>query len=187
MTSHAEQDDATLASLARSGELRAFDELARRHQPGLMRFVRRRFPGSEAEDVCQEALVKAYRRLNQYRAKYAFKSWLYSIAYHEIIDRCRQRERQTRPLRESLAQLDPTEAAMAADQKATLWSIAERVLTESQYTALWLVYAEQLTAGETARVMKRSTISVKVMVHRARKVLALHLDRESYVDSRSLE
>ena len=74
---------------------------------------------------------------------------------------------------------------MAADQKATLWSIAEQILTAQQYTALWLVYAEQMTAKETARVMKRSTISVKVMIHRARKELALHLDQESFADSRS--
>lgn len=185
MLTHAEKDDATLARLAKSGELRAFDELARRYQSPLIRFIHRRVRGSDAEDVAQETFVKAYRSLHQYRPGRAFKSWLFAIAYHEMIDRHRRRDLKYEPADEFIIRDDPSSEADRADRKTSLWSIAKRVLNDEQFTAVWLFYAEQLPAGEVATIMGRSWVSVKVLLHRARGVLARHLKEASFLDPSS--
>ena len=60
-----------------------------------------------------------------------------------------------------------------------LWETAERILSESQRTVLWLRYAEELSNRDIARVLGRSQISVRVTLFRAREALAAHeqLDR----------
>ena len=55
-----------------------------------------------------------------------------------------------------------------------IWETADRILTDSQRTVLWLRYAEELSNGEIARVLGRSQISVRVTLFRAREALAAH-------------
>ena len=49
------------------------------------------------------------------------------------------------------------------------------MLTDAQFTAMWLRYGEDLSAVEAARVMRRSRIGVRVLLHRARTRLAAEL------------
>jgi len=183
MSGFSEHDDTTLARLALAGELAAFDELARRYQSPLLRFVSRRLPDSDAEDVVQETLVKAYTRLGQYRPSYAFKNWVFAIAYHETIDHLR---RPRKPVNAVLGEIpidaDPGREAEVAERNASLWSIARSELSDDAFTAVWLFYVEDMTAADIALVQRRSWISVKVMLHRARAKLADCLNAESMLD-----
>ena len=67
----------------------------------------------------------------------------------------------------------PEERVGREEEGRELWEVAKAVLTEEQFGAVWLYYVEEMTAGEVARVLGRSWVGVKTMLHRARKRLGL--------------
>lgn len=72
--------DQKLVELAQKGDSRAFDTLVSKYQRKLGRLVMRLVKDSaEAEDVVQEAFIKAYRALPTFRGESAFYTWLYRI------------------------------------------------------------------------------------------------------------
>jgi RNA polymerase sigma-70 factor (ECF subfamily) len=77
-------DDLDLVEKAKAGDLEAFETLVTRHQHRLVGFVRLMMstaPDREAaEDVAQEAFLRAYRALGQFRGQSTFRTWLYQIA-----------------------------------------------------------------------------------------------------------
>ncbi|MGR0161952.1 RNA polymerase sigma factor [Paenarthrobacter nitroguajacolicus] len=84
--------DALLAGRAADGDTAAFEALARRHGP-LMRATARRLTGSlaDADDVVQEALVQAWKQLDNLRDPAAVKGWLLRIVGSRSIDHLRKR------------------------------------------------------------------------------------------------
>jgi len=79
-----DDDLAVLASTA--GDASAFGELVRRHQ-GVVRGFLRRLTGdaAQADDLAQEAFIKAFTKINAYKGPGRFKSWMLSIAYREFL------------------------------------------------------------------------------------------------------
>src|SRR5947208_17198259 len=77
----ADVSDLSLVRRVQSGDKGAFDALVRKYQHKLVKLVMRyvRNP-AEAEDIAQEAFIKAYRALPQFRGDSAFYTWLYRIA-----------------------------------------------------------------------------------------------------------
>jgi RNA polymerase sigma-70 factor (ECF subfamily) len=77
-------DDRDLVDKAKAGDLDAFGALVNRHQHRLVNFVRLMVSSAPdrdaAEDVAQEAFLRAYRALGQFRGQSTFKTWLYQIA-----------------------------------------------------------------------------------------------------------
>jgi RNA polymerase sigma-70 factor (ECF subfamily) len=73
--------DRPLVEAAASGDIAAFESLVRRHQTRLVGYLRG-LTGSEsdAEDLAQEAFLRAYRSLKGFRGSSAFRTWLYQIA-----------------------------------------------------------------------------------------------------------
>jgi RNA polymerase sigma-70 factor (ECF subfamily) len=76
-------DDATLIGSVRAGDTDAYAVLVRRHAPIAMRTAVLLGAGSDAEDVVQEALVKAYRSLDSFRLDRPFRPWLLRIVANE--------------------------------------------------------------------------------------------------------
>lgn len=84
-------EDPGLVERARQGDRRAFRALFDRHGRDAYQLARRIVGGHEdAEDVVQEALLKAYRNLDRFRGGSKFSTWLYRIVYNEAIDRVRR-------------------------------------------------------------------------------------------------
>jgi RNA polymerase sigma factor (sigma-70 family) len=85
-----EPDDAALTEGARTGDTEAYEELVRRYQQVAFRtafLIVRSAP--DAEDVTQEAFVKAYRALDRFRAGAPFRPWMLSIVANEARNRRR--------------------------------------------------------------------------------------------------
>ena len=177
--------DEDLARDARAGSVASFEELARRVQAPLVAFLERRFPSRrDAEDVAQDALVQSWRALGTYREGMRWRTWLFTIAYRMAVSRGRgERMSDAMPVGEEQrdATAGPRELLERRERGQRVWATARAVLTEEQVSALWLFYVEELTAMEVARVLGRSWVSVKTMLHRARKKLEPHLAGE--VDS----
>ncbi|HPD13779.1 MAG TPA: sigma-70 family RNA polymerase sigma factor [Planctomycetota bacterium] len=83
--------DEVLVAQAQRGDRAAFGLLVERHQNalfnGLCRMVNQR---EDAEDLAQEAFVKAFRGLGSFEGRSSFYTWLYSIAYHLVISHRRK-------------------------------------------------------------------------------------------------
>ena len=173
-----------LVSRAQRGSLPCFAELVKRFEGRLFNFlVRRTATTHDAEDLAQDTFVRAWQRIDQYDPRWQFSTWLFTIAQRLAITQGRRRQREVGwPDGREVVTVehdDPGRAVADRELCGLLWETAERILTESQRTVLWLRYAEELSNRDIARVLGRSQISVRVTLFRAREALAAHeqLDR----------
>src|SRR5438094_7095790 len=129
-----EWSDETAVARARTGDANAFRVLVERHSRPLFRLAFR-MTGNEqdAEDVVQETLLRAYRRLENFDERASFRTWIYRIAVNCSLDVVRARKRRSEnsgpadpekdPM-QSRAARDPTPDRMAMSEQAR-WRIAE--------------------------------------------------------------
>jgi len=95
-----DSESSDILARARSGDDRAFAELVAPHERALFRHCYRMLgSGSDAEEAVQDALERAWRRLDTYDGSGVFGAWLYRIASNGCIDRLRTRKRRANPLR----------------------------------------------------------------------------------------
>ena len=91
------QHDARLAQQAAAGCEEPFARLARRHQLGVRHYVHRlarRTGQGDADDVVQEAFLKAWQRIGDYDSHWAFSTWLFTIARRAWLNQERARQRR---------------------------------------------------------------------------------------------
>ena len=161
--------DKELAQAAARSGLGAFDEIVQRYCQQLTTFALAKTANMEdAEDIVQETFLRAYQNIKSFDSKYALKNWLFTIAYRLIVSGYRKK----RPQRLS----DQAAAQLAVDQpdpqeNQWIWEAAGKMGVDA-FTALWLRYNQDMTISEIANVMKKTEITVRVLLHRSRKRLA---------------
>ncbi len=170
--------DEELAREAQSGSLECFEELVRRYETRLYRFLARLCRNdADGADLTQETLVTAYTKLGSYDPSQSFATWLFIIARRKCIDHLRtQRPVDEKALPESMDEDSPAELAARRDEQSDLWQRARAVLSEVQFQAVWLKYVEELNVAEIANVLRRTQTHVKVILFRARTALAAAMD-----------
>ncbi|HVY17842.1 MAG TPA: sigma-70 family RNA polymerase sigma factor [Rhodopila sp.] len=171
---YAEAADEALVSWSADGDGRAFDEIVRRHGPFALRLAARIAPDRlAAEDIVQEAMVRAWRQSGRFDPKRArFRTWLYRIVVNLCIDRRRRVEPDALP--DAFDAADPGAAAdeiLAAEERGVALAAALRVLPARQRAAMTLVYDEGLSGAEAARVLGLSAKAVERLLARARAAL----------------
>ena len=164
--------DGELVRRAAEGSGEAFDSLVLRYQDrvyGLaLRLTRR---PEEAEDVAQEAFLKAYRALPSFRGRSAFYTWLFRITFNAAHSRLRSLGRLRARETASPTEPDPASSVETSDS-------AERVrravdaLDEANRAVVVLREIEGLSYEEIAEVTGASRAAVKSRLHRARTELA---------------
>jgi RNA polymerase sigma-70 factor (ECF subfamily) len=158
----------------------AYEELMRRYQRTLFN-VCARYLGNErdADDVCQEVMLKVLHGLRQFEGKAKFKTWLYSITYNECITQYRKEKRKRRLL--DALSLDPQEeetpeldAAQITD-KASLdrWLVH---VNQVDREILVLRFVAELEFQEIADIMRMGLSATKMRYKRALEKLRSHLD-----------
>jgi RNA polymerase sigma-70 factor, ECF subfamily len=170
--------DEELARQTKAGSLAAFEELLQRYERRIYAFVLQACRNSaDAAEVTQETFVKAFRHIGLYNPRYAFRTWLFTIARRKCIDH----HRAAPPPSDSAVPdradgSDPAEVLAAQEDKDSLWALARRVLPPAQFQALWFSYAVEMKVEEIARVLGRTRTHVKVMLFRARRTLRRAID-----------
>jgi RNA polymerase sigma-70 factor (ECF subfamily) len=167
------------------GDTAAFELLMRRHNQKLYRVARAILrEDGEAEDVMQDAYVRAYEHLDQFAGRAKFSTWLTRIAVHEALARLRRRNR-TDAL-ESIIETtgetmtfashapNPEQEAVEA-QNRSLLEAAILELPDGYRTVLMLRDIEELDTAETAEILGLTEENVKVRLHRARTLLRREL------------
>ena len=191
-----EQSDLELVRRAQRNERGAFDLLVLRYQHKVIKLVARRLrEQTEAEDVAQEAFVKAYRALASYPAErirgLALRPWLYRITLNTARNRFRGKKLRTVSLDHPIAPgSDATWEAPDSPEKRPDRRYEKRrerqdiagvmaALPERYRAALQLRYVEGLRLEEVATVLGQPLGTVKSNVHRGINAL-----REALSESR---
>jgi RNA polymerase sigma-70 factor (ECF subfamily) len=116
-------------------------------------------------------------KIGQFDPARSFLTWLFTIARHKWIDRCRvARPPATEPPPEQADLDDPATLLIRCEEGRNLWAVARQILPDLQFQALWLKYAEDLSVRDVARVLRRTQTHVKVLLFRARIALGRELD-----------
>ncbi len=182
----ADDSEETLAGLARAGCRASFERLAERVRPRLVYVLQRRTrTHADAEDAAQQSLLRAWEQLQRYEPSRRFMPWLLTIALRLAVDQSRQQRRRV-GLVQTLGGMTPRShdtrpdhGLLERERCNDVWGAAQRVLSEPQWTALWLHYGESMSPGEVAKAMGRTTVATRVLLHRARQTLKPHLLRWS--------
>lgn len=162
--------DEALVELARAGDVegrRAFDELVRRHQRWLVRLLT--FvcgSGAAAEDVAQDAFVRAYERLPRARIV-SFRAWLRTLATRLAYNA--RRDASTRRKYQDSAPPPPPRTGLEerTDTKAVVLSLLDD-LPYAYREILVLRYVEEMEMGDIAELLELGTSAAKMRLKRAR-------------------
>ena len=177
--------DGEVVRRVRAGQTDLFEILMRRYNQRVYRLSRAVLRSdAEAQDVVQEAWVRAYEHLDQFEGRAEFSTWLCRIAIHEAWARMRRSRRyetiEPRPTGEDRemkeASVDPNpEGAAYGREVGLLVQEAVDALPEGYRTVFVLRQIEELSTAETAECLELSEETVKTRLHRARSALRQQL------------
>ena len=156
----------------------AFEELVHRYEHRIYAFVMQYCHNdADAHEITQDAFVRAFQAIGRFVPRGGFGPWLFTIARRKCIDRYRATVRVAAddPLPEVPDQDDPSVLLARQEERQQLWALARKCLGETQFQALWLRYAEDMSVAEIARVLSKTTVHVKVLLFRARQALGREL------------
>lgn len=167
---------------AQAGDQAAFTQLVLAHQRFVYNLALRSVGDpQEAEDLAQEAFVRAWLGLPRFRRQARFRTWLYRIVINLCYDRLpRLRRELAMPIMEEddqgsgdwplTAQDHPQEEVLSAERKAVLQREVDR-LPEAQRLLITLRYQMDLAYDEIAEVLEMPVGTVKTGLHRAHRQL----------------
>jgi RNA polymerase sigma-70 factor (ECF subfamily) len=168
---------------ARAGDTDAFRKLVERHKDRAYGLAFRMLGSApEAEEAAQDAFLRAWRALPQFRGESAFSTWLHRIVVRRALDR--QAVLKSRRAREApLEEAGPDVLAASGPAGETgLRRKLDRLLESLsgvQRTVVLLYYYEDRSVEEVARILEIPEGSVKTHLHRARALLrAAWLEQE---------
>ncbi len=174
-------DDDRLAARARTGDRAAFGELVRRHQAAALR-VAAVISGSteEANDIVQDAMVKAHRHLASHRGGGTVRSWMLRIVANEaknhVRGRARRRRRDDRHAARELRFADGVDTdAIAAVERRELAAALARLRPDDR-AVLGCRFVADLSERETADVLGLAVGTVKSRTSRALDRLRAELE-----------
>jgi RNA polymerase sigma-70 factor (ECF subfamily) len=183
--------DEVLVRAAQDGDGRAFRAILTKYNRRLYRIARGILRNdTDAEDAVQEAYVNAFTHLATFRGDSSLSTWLSRIVMNEALGRLRTR----RPMAEFVEVETPSQAAeiiqfpntVRTDPERTmaqreLLRLVERVtdeLPDAYRTVFVTRVIEGMSVEDTAELLGIRIETVKTRLHRARKLVREHLDRE---------
>ena len=179
------KDDHALVAEAKAGSYAAFEELVNRYEQKIYRLGANITGNSEdAEDVLQEAFLKAFQHLPDFRADSRFYTWLVRIAVNEALMKLRKRRSdRSVPVEDHLdedGEIVPREFAdwkpnpeqqFAQAEIEMILRNAAQALPSAYRTVFLLRDVEDLSTAETAEVLGLTEGTVKARLFRARLML----------------
>jgi RNA polymerase sigma-70 factor (ECF subfamily) len=185
-------DEGQLVTRARAGDAQAFTELVNRYERKIYRLAKHITQNDEdAEDVLQDAFLKAYEHLDTFQGNSKFYTWIVRIAVNEALMRLRKRKSdRTVPLdepidtgeetvtREIAVWEDNPEQQYSREEMHDILDQAVESLKPDFRTVFALRDIEELSTEETAEALGISIPAVKSRLLRARLALRERLTRQ---------
>lgn len=180
--------DQVLVERVQKGDKSAFDVLVRKYQHKIVKLISRYVhDSSEAQDVAQEAFIKAYRALPRFRGDSAFYTWLYRIAIntaknHLVSEGRRPVDQQVDlqdpeqyDMQARLRDVDTPEGLTLTDEIRRTVEQAIEQLPDELRTAIVLRELEGLSYEEIAQAMDCPVGTVRSRIFRAREAIGNRL------------
>jgi RNA polymerase sigma-70 factor (ECF subfamily) len=166
-----------------NGNTSAFAYLVERYQDMVFTIAMKILQNREdAEEIAQDAFVKAYNNLGSFRKESRFSTWLYRIAYNEAISKTRLKKLPEIELKEEITRSLPEDEIEEEvkgldryEQKRAV-NLIMKNLPEGDQLLIRLYYNEGMRVSEIGEVMGMSESNVKVRLHRLRKKIYKELD-----------
>ena len=176
--------DAQLVRRAARGELSAFEQLVELHRDVVVRVAARIVGSQDAEDVSQDAFLRAFHRLGDFRGDAPFRSWLLRITHNAALDHLARRRAEpvapeTFDTSEESPQRPPAERLEVRERIDRL-ERKLRGLSPQHRVVLVLRDAEGLSYEEIADITSTPLGSVKGRLYRARREFIDMLRANSY-------
>lgn len=181
--------DQALVERVQKGDKTAFELLVAKYHRKIIRLVSRLVRDhAEVEDVTQEAFIKAYRALSQFRGESAFYTWLYRIAVNTAKNHlatqgrraptsteANAEEAETFAEADQLRDINTPESMLMSKQIAQTVNMAMEALPDELRTAITLREVEGLSYEEIADAMGCPIGTVRSRIFRAREAIASQL------------
>ncbi len=182
-------DEAVLVRQARHGDLGAYDELVRRYQERIYATVYHMTANHEdANDLAQEAFIKAFRALKSFKGGSSFYTWVYRIAVNKTINFLKQRKHRSQLSLNDLdlnAEHDPDLVALISEKtprrEINLSELQEKLneamqkLSEPHRLVVTLHDVQGLSHEDIAKIMECNIGTVRSRLFYARQQLQAHL------------
>ena len=176
---------AELVARAKAGDAAAFDELVRKYRPRVYSLaLHLTGQASDADDITQDAFLKAYHKLPEFEGRSEFFTWIYRITLHRALNSKRDRmRRRTVPLADPRlvaavavdSHGDPECAAQLRDRYRALLEVFDRLSPLLQTTVV-LTTLQGLSYKEAAVVLETTEGTVAWRIHEARRKMQDYLD-----------
>ncbi|MBN2001159.1 sigma-70 family RNA polymerase sigma factor [candidate division KSB1 bacterium] len=163
---------------AQRGDPEALDEILNRYKDQsfslALGIVQSEF---DAEDIVQNAFIKVFKHLRQFKNESKFSTWLYRIVYNESIRLIKQEHVAARKevalddVDVNYYSIDNALRPLFADERRRIIKQALQKLSYNENTILTLFYLEEKSIRELQRITGFSKSNIKVILHRARKKL----------------
>lgn len=177
LSKYRELSDGVLVTLVKAGELEPFDELVRRHQVKIHDLCYKMLRNyDDAKDVAQETFLKAYQKINKFKGKAKFSTWLYRIAVNNCLNFIK-RQKPTEELFEEITSSgkdDPVQIYKGKKFKEMIRKAVAK-LPEVQKAVFTLRSLEDLPYQEVSEILNKPISTVKVNHHLAVKNLRNYL------------
>ena len=164
-----------LVSQARRGSEEAARTLVDEHKDRLFAFTWRIVRNNDdAEEICQEAFLRAFSSLDSFSSEYRFSTWLFTIGYRLCLTHIRRRKSPTGEVDfAAMASSSPGVADQVAQSeearrlKDKIWEAVDK-LTVPQRASILLFYREEMSCEQIAHTLGIPMATVKSHLHRAR-------------------
>jgi RNA polymerase sigma-70 factor, ECF subfamily len=151
-----------------AGDAAGFDRLVAHYAPRLWRrLVAQGQAPADADDIVQDTFLAAWDHRRRYDPQYAVTTWLYAIARNQAISQHRRRRRD-----EPLPAVHPATEPAPSPSGEGLWVRARHLLDERSFQALWLRFADDLDHAGIGAALGITAGHARVLIHRAKGVLA---------------
>jgi len=179
------RDDIYFIRQVLNGNINSYAVLVDRHKDRVFNLAFR-ITGNreEAEEVAQDAFLKAYRSLGSFRMNSLFSTWLYKIVYNTAISFIRTRKKTALSLDEFSTGIkdfeyeNPDEIKAEQEYRNYLVNFAMQKLSEEERAVISLYYYEELSSEEISVITGISRNNIKVRLFRARQRMAEIIKKE---------
>lgn len=191
---HTGPTDIDLISQILQGQQNAYAVLVQRYQNFVFTIVLRYVISREdAEEVSQDAFIKAYRSLADFKGNAKFSTWLYTIATTSALSFLRKKKIEVHSLdnEKVFASADNIDSGMSANQveqknRVQMVNDAIKLLNPEDAQIVTLFYKGEQTLEEIAAILGKETNAVKVQLHRARTRLKEKMEKHFRAEVRDI-
>ena len=169
-------EDRELISSFVKGDDTAFEALVLKYrQPAVqfsMQFVHDYYM---AEDIAQESFANIYVYKERYNFKASFKTYLFTIVRNKSIDYIRKNKRIELEDVQAIDEVSAEDLIIKHEEKIHLKNMLG-MLKDDYKIAIYLIDYNDMSYQEAAKIMGKSSVQIKILIHRARKKLKLLLE-----------